>query len=82
MKIEEYARLKSRIDALRQQKARAEGALEQAVRKLEKELGVPEEEAADCIEEMRRQVAKQRHAVDQMLAEFERKWRERLEEVG
>jgi len=40
MKVEEYKRLKDKIEALRQKKARAEGALEQAERRLLIELGV------------------------------------------
>lgn len=82
MKIEEYTRLKSKIDALRQQKARAEGVLEQAVKKLVQELGVPESEVADRVADLEESLERQRRVVGQKLKEFVEKWSERLEEVG
>ena len=81
MKIEDYLRQKSKIDALRQKKARAEGALEQTRQRLENHLGVPMREARGRILEMRRREEKLRSLVERQLREFSAEWSEKLEEV-
>lgn len=82
MKVEEYIGLKSKIDALRQQKSRAEGALEQAEKKLKAELGVSARYADRRIAELENKAEQSRRQVDQKLDAFAEKWGEKLEEVG
>ena len=81
MKVEEYVRLKSSIDHLRRQKARAEGALEQAEKRLSKELGVSATEAGGHIVELEKRVERLRRRVEQRLAVFSEEWGEKLKEV-
>lgn len=81
MKVEEYVRLKSSIDHLRQRKARAEGALEQAEKRLSKELGVSATEAGGCIVELEKRVERLRRRVEQRLGAFSEEWGEKLEEM-
>ena len=81
MKVEEYKRLKDKIEALRQKKARAEGALEQAERRLLAELGVESvaeaEQAVGRLEDESRMLAER---LQKRLDEFAEKWGEKLEQ--
>jgi len=79
VEVEEYVRLKSRIDALRQRKARAEGALEQAEKRLEEELGVPASEAGSRIVALEEKVKRLRRQIERRLEAFAEKWGEKLE---
>jgi len=81
VRVEEYTRLKSKIDCLHKQKIRAEGALEQAEKRLSGELGVPAAEADDRIAALEERVERMRRRVDQRLEAFSKKWNEKLEEV-
>ena len=81
MKIEEYTRLKSKIEQLRQRRARAEGALEQAEKRLEEELGIPTSEADGRIAEMKKRTGELRRRVERRLEVFAEKWGQKLEEV-
>jgi len=83
MKVEEYKRLKDKIEALRQKKARAEGALEQAERRLLAELGV--ESVAEAEREVGRLGDESRVLTERLqkrLDEFAERWGERLEKQG
>jgi len=81
MKVEDYLQLKSSIEHLRQRKARAEGALEQAEKRLRRELGVSVEEAEEQIVELEEKVKRTRRQVERRLDEFDEKWGEKLGEI-
>lgn len=81
MEVEEYTRLKSSIGRLRQQKARAEGALAQTEKRLSEELGVSMVEAGGRIAELEKRAEGLRRLVELRLEAFSEKWGKRLEEV-
>jgi len=81
MKVEDYVRLKTKIDHLIQRKARAEGALEQAEKRLSKELGVSVAEANNRIIQLEKRAEQLRYQVEQQLEDFSGKWGEKLEDI-
>lgn len=81
MKVEDYVRLKTKIDHLIQRKARAEGALEQAEKRLSKELGVSVAEASNRIIQLEKRAEQLRYQVEQQLEDFSGKWGEKLEDI-
>jgi len=79
MEVEDYVRLKTKIDHLIQRKVRAEGALEQAENRLSKELGVSVAEASDRIIQLEKRAERLRCQVEQQLEDFSERWGEKLE---
>jgi len=81
MEIEDFRRLKVKIDSLRQRKTKAEGALEQAEQRLLSELGVGTvHDAEGVIERMEDELESLRRQIQNKLDEFAERWGEKLEE--
>jgi len=81
MKVEEYTRLKAKIDHLRQRKNRAEGALEQSVKRLQEKTGAATvEEAETVFVELEEKAEQAKKRCEVALEAFIEEWGEKLEE--
>ena len=81
--LDEYKRLKSKVDALRRDRDRAQGALDQLMAELEDRHGCGSvEEAQDALREKRRKAGELRKRFDRAMAKFREKWKEVYDEGG
>lgn len=76
--VEEYRKLKSKVDDLKAKAARAEGAYDEAMKRL-KEAGYSSIEDAEAgLVELKKQEAEAEEAYESELERFKAKWGDRL----
>ena len=81
MDLKRYERLKEQVDTLQQRASRAEGALEQTMRRLKEEFNCDNiKQARAKYEKMKREQEKAEREFEKSLAEFEKEWGEKLED--
>ena len=79
MEIERYNELKSEVDRLRRDKARAEGALSQTMGQLEQKFGVKTIKQAERMAvKLRKEADSGKRKFGEALSEFEKKWSEKF----
>ena len=79
--IERYKELKAKVDRLRREHDRAEGALEQAMLKLKEQYDCKTlEEGKIVLSKMEKDCKRKRSKYDKAMERFDEEWGERLEE--
>jgi predicted nucleic acid-binding Zn-ribbon protein len=75
--LRKFERLKKEVESARQQKDRAEGALQQAMKQLKDEMGCDSlDEARELEKKLSKQVKKAETDFESELESFEEKWGE------
>lgn len=79
--IERFRELKAKVDRLRREHDRAEGALEQAMIKLKKQHGCKTlEDGKELLASMEKSCKQKRSKFDKAMERFDEKWGEKLGE--
>lgn len=78
-----YEKIKARVDRLKRDATKAEGALEQLLVQLKKEFNCETiEQAKEHLKELQEQVEQEQEALEIQLTRFEKKWASVLEDVN
>lgn len=78
-----YEKIKAKVDRLKRDATKAEGALEQLLVQLKKEFNCETiEQAKEHLQELQEQVEQEQEALEVQLTRFEKKWASVLEDVN
>jgi hypothetical protein len=78
--LNDFIDLKKNVEELRSKVHRAEGSLEQGMKRLENEFGCKSlEEAEDELKELRRKEEKEKKAFQKALAKYEKEYEDAIE---
>ncbi len=78
--LEDIQSLKDKVETLNKRADKAEGAIEQLVLQLEKELGCREEDAPEAIASLERKEKRLNEELKILHEEFLDKWKDQLDE--
>jgi len=80
--VDEFTRLKGKVDKLKKKKERAEGALEQLLKRMCEVTGASTiEKGRELLSELEQKAKKAEVRYDRALESFVEEWGEKLEEV-